>query len=143
MSNRKIVEPDYVGVLSYFASAQKGRSLIVVLTDLTDPTGSQALLTGLASLSTRHLPFCVTLKDRQINRVASTSTVHNGVSKDLKLIPMEEIYQRAIASDLIAQRELALSVLQRRGCLVLDCPPQELSDKLVEAYLEVKMRARL
>jgi len=139
----KIVEPDYVGVLSYFASAQKGRSLIVVLTDLTDPTGSQALLAGLASLSTRHLPFCVTLKDRQINKVANSSTVSDGVSKDLKLVTMEEIYQRAVATDLLAQRELALSVLQRRGCLVLDCPPQELSDKLVEAYLEVKTRARL
>jgi uncharacterized protein (DUF58 family) len=56
---------------------------------------------------------------------------------------MEEIYQRAVATDLLAQRELALSVLQRRGCLVLDAPPQELSDKLVEAYLEVKTRARL
>ncbi|HEY9720172.1 MAG TPA: DUF58 domain-containing protein [Trichormus sp.] len=139
----KVVEPDYVGVLSYFAAAQKGRSLIVVLTDLTDPTGSQALLAGLASLSTRHLPFCVTLKDRQINKVANTTTITDGVSKDAKLLKMEEIYQRAVATDLLAQRELALSVLQRRGCLVLDAPPQELSDKLVEAYLEVKTRARL
>jgi uncharacterized protein (DUF58 family) len=111
----KTVEPDYVGVLSYFASAQKGRSLIVLLTDLTDPTGSQALLAGLASLAPRHLPFCVTLKDRQINRVAALSTATaDGGGRDLKLIPIEEIYQRAVATDLLAQRELALSVLQAR-----------------------------
>jgi uncharacterized protein (DUF58 family) len=139
----RIVEPDYVSVLSYFASAQKGRSMVVVLTDLTDPTGSQALLAGLASLAPRHLPFCVTLKDRQINKVAATSTMNEGRSTDLKEIKMDSIYQRAVATDLIAQRDLALSVLQRRGCLVLDCPPQELTDKLVAAYLEVKMRARL
>jgi uncharacterized protein (DUF58 family) len=139
----RLVEPDYVGVLSYFASAQKGRAMVVVLTDLTDPTGSQALLAGLASLAPRHLPFCVTLKDRQINRVANLSTIDGAGARELKAIPMEEIYQRAVATDLIAQRDLALSVLQRRGCLVLDCPPQELSEKIVDAYLDVKMRARL
>lgn len=136
----RMVEPDYVGMLSYFATVQKGRALIVVLTDLTDPTGSQALLTGLASLSGRNLPFCVTLKDRQILRVAQPRPF-DPESKDEAV--METLYRRAVATDLIEQRELALSVLSRRGCLILDCPPQELSDKIVDAYLEIKTRARL
>ncbi len=136
----RMVEPDYVGMLSYFATAQKGRSLIVILTDLTDPTGSQALLAGLASLSSKHLPFCVTLKDRQILSMAKpTSPIENQPNDETML----SVYRRAVATDLLEQRELALSVLQRRGCLVLDCPPQELSDKLVDTYLEIKTRARL
>ncbi len=128
----RMVEPDYVGALSYFASAQKSRSLMVVLTDLTDPTGSQTLLTGLASLSPRHLPFCVTLRDRQIEQVAANQH-----------LIIEDIYKRSVATDLLAQRELAFSHLTRRGCLVLDCPPQELSEKLVDKYLEIKARGRL
>lgn len=136
----RMVEPDYVGMLSYFASNQKGRSLIVVLTDLTDPTGSQSLLAGIAGLSTRHLVFCVTLKDRQIINSAKPQVFPTGTSNEQM---MGNIYRRAIATDLLEQRELALSVLQRRGCLVLDVPPQELSDKLVDAYLEVKTRGRL
>lgn len=126
------VEPDYMGVLSYFASAQKGRSLMVVLTDLTDPTGSQLLLAGLASLSPKHLPFCVTLKDRQIDSLAADHT-----------LSLDHIYRRAVATDLQQQRELALSVLVRRGCLVLDCPPQELSTQLVDRYLAIKAQGRL
>lgn len=129
----RMVEPDYVGALSFFAGAQKSRSLMVVLTDLTDPTGSQTLLAGLASLSPRHLPFCVTLRDRQIEQVAMTQ---NLLEEDL-------IYRRAVATDLIAQRELAFSHLVRRGCLVLDCPPQDLSEKLVNRYLEIKQRGQL
>lgn len=129
----RMVEPDYAGALSFFASAQKSRSLMVVLTDLTDPTGSQTLLSGLASLSPRHLPFCVTLRDRQIQAVAAISQV------------MEEdvAFKKAVATDLIVQRELAFSQLSRRGCMVLDCPPQELSEKLVDRYLEIKARGRL
>lgn len=128
----QMVEPDYMGVLSYFASAQKGRSLMVVITDLTDPTGSQMLLAGLASLSPKHLPFCVTLKDRQVDQVAADRS-----------LALDNIYRRAVATDLQAQRELALSVLQRRGCLVLDSPPQELSTQLVDRYLAIKAQGRL
>lgn len=138
----KMVEPDYVGMLSYFASAQKGRALIVVLTDLTDPIGSHYLLSGLASLRGKHLPFCVTLKDRQITQVANT-TLKNPEEEAHKDKVLTSLYQRAIATDLLSQRELALSVLQRRGCLILDCPPQELSDRLVDSYLDVKTRGRL
>lgn len=136
----KMVEPDYLGMLSYFASLQKGRCLMVLLTDLTDAVGSQSMLAGLASLAGRHLPFCVTLKDRQVTEMSQ-----QGILKDAndKSIQVEQIYKRAIACDLISQRELALNVLHRRGCLVLDCPPQELSDKLVDSYLEIKARGRL
>ena len=128
----RVVEPDYTGALSFFASAHKQRSLITVLTDMTDPTGSQALLTGMASLSPRHLPFCVTLRDRQVDKIASqrNSTV-------------EDAFKRAVAIDLSAQREVAFSHLVRRGCMVLDAPPQDLSDKLVNRYLEIKARGRL
>jgi len=140
----RMVEPDYAGILSYFASAQKGRSLMAVLTDLTDPTGSQALLTGLANLAPRHLPFCITLKDRQVQKLASAKIDGNkNANKDQEKAELYQIYQKAVAQDLTNQRELALSVLTRRGCLILDAAPQELSDKLVDKYLEVKSRGKL
>lgn len=128
----RMVEPDYIGALSYFADAHKSRSLTVVLTDLTDPTGSQSLLSGLAALSPRHLPFCVTLRDRQVDKIAGD-----------KLLTTENVFRRAIATDLIAQRELAFTHLARRGCLVLDCPPGDLSNKLVDRYIEIKARGMI
>lgn len=128
----QMVEPDYVGALSYFADAHKQRALMVVLTDLTDPTGSQTLLTGLASLSPRHLPFCVTLADHNLKELALTAT--RG---------WRPILRRAVATDLLVQRELAFSHLQRRGCMVLDCPPRDLSERLVDRYLEIKARGQL
>lgn len=128
----KMVEPDYLGALSYFAGAHKSRSLMVVITDLTDPTGSQSLLSGLASLSPRHLPFCVTLRDRKVDHIAEDAAPG-----------IDEIMRKAVASDLIAQRELAFSHLARRGCLILDSAPQDLSTRLVDKYLEIKARALL
>ncbi len=138
--NPAMVEPDYSAALAHFASMQKGRCLVVVFTDLTDPLGSKALLDGLSNLSPRHLPFCVTLKDKQVTDTANRELNSFGEDRDTRL---ECIFKKAVAIDLIAQRELALSVLQRQGCLVLDCASEDLSSKLVNKYLEVKMRNSL
>ncbi len=132
------VEPDYPGMLAHYASLQKNRALVVVLTDLTDPAGSQALLEGLVNLRKRHLPMCVTLNDRTVLEIG----LKRSAGPTANLEP-QEIFQRAVALDLVAQRELALSVLQRQGCLVLDRPPQELSAKLIDLYLDVKRRGLL
>jgi len=134
--NPVMVEPDYAGMLSYFGALQKGRALIVVLTDLTDPTGTQALSAGLMSLRKRHLPFCVTLNDRQLLK---TSQYRLDGREDA--LAARHIFERAVAVDVLAQRELALNLLQRQGCLVLDKPPQELSAAIVERYLDIKRRA--
>lgn len=133
-----MVEPDYPGMLAHFSKQAGGRSLIVVFSDLTDPSGSKALLAGLGRMSAKHLPFCVTLKDRQVIQVAQ-----GGVQLPDKVEQLHQTFKRAVATDLLHQREIALSVLQKKGCLVLDCPPQELSEKVIQTYLDVKARARL
>jgi uncharacterized protein (DUF58 family) len=132
------VEPDYPGMLAHYASLQKNRALVVVLTDLTDPAGSQALLEGLVNLRKRHLPMCVTLNDRTVLEIGQKRSI-----SPTENLEASDIYQRAVALDLVAQRELALTVLQRQGCLVLDKPPQELSAKLIDLYLDVKRRGLL
>jgi len=128
----KTVEPDYLGVLTYFANQLKGRALLVVLTDVTDTTASESLLKGLGSLSPRHLPFCVTLRDKQIDELAQT-----------KATTEEQIYRQVAALDLISSRELALATLSRKGCLTLDSPPELLTTQLIAHYLDVKARNQL
>ncbi|HEY9758589.1 MAG TPA: DUF58 domain-containing protein [Oculatellaceae cyanobacterium] len=136
----RLVEPDYNGALAHFASLQKGRCLIVVFTDLIDPLGSKSLLQGLSSMSPRHLPFCVTLTDKQIAAKANSKLSSIEPEREGQL---HMLFERAVALELLNQRELALSVLQRQGCLVLDCPPEELTTNLVNKYLQVKARNKL
>jgi uncharacterized protein (DUF58 family) len=134
----RMIEPDYAGMLAHFATLQKTRALFVVLTDLTDPSGSQMLLSGLAHLGKRHLAFCVTLKDRRIQQLAQAPD-DGRTTRAGKL----DIFKRAVAVDLLQQRELALNVLKKQGCLVLDEAPEELSTRLIDSYLEIKRKALL
>ncbi|MEW5818831.1 MAG: DUF58 domain-containing protein [Cyanobacteriota bacterium] len=122
-------EPDYVGVLANFASLQKKRALIVVITDLIDAIASKSLLTGLAHLAPRHLPFCVTFNDKKVLQLANCQV-------DTPI----DVYNQAVSIDLLEQRKQALNTLVRKGGLVLDVPPEELCTAIVDKYLTIKAK---
>ncbi len=130
--NAKACEPDYQQALAYFSFHLKGRSLVVVLTDLTDMLSSESLLSGLSKLAPRHLPLCVTFNDPHLQTIANQKTTN-----------VEAAYAKAVALEVTSEREVALSRLLRAGCLVLDAPPEKLTSKLVDKYLDVKSRGLL
>jgi len=127
-----LLEPDYLSALTTIATRQVRRSLVVLLTDVIDPTASSDLLAAMTRLKPRHLPFCVTLRDPQIDRQANTPTAD---------IPAT--YARAVALDLLAQRQLVLNQLQQKGVLVLDAPADQIRDPLIDRYLQLKARSQL
>jgi uncharacterized protein (DUF58 family) len=127
-----ILEPDYVGAVTTLLNQQSRRALVVLITDLVDVTASAELLAALGRLTPRYLPFCVTLRDPQVDRQAHTSTQEAAAA-----------YVRAVALDLLSQRQLAFAELKRQGVLVLDAPADQISQHLVDEYLKIKMRNQL
>lgn len=124
-----MLESDYLGAVTTATTQHHRRALVVMLTDLVDETASAELLAAMQRLTPRYLPFCVTLRDPQVDAIAHTST---------QTIP--QTYNRAVALDLLNQRQIALAKLKRRGVLVLDAPANQITDALVERYLQVKAR---
>ncbi len=127
-----LLEPDYVGAINTVISKQNRRALVVIITDIVDTIASAELLTALSRLAPRYLPFCVTLRDPQVDQLA-----HNLAAN----IP--HAYEQAVAIDLLQQRKLAFAKLQQRGVMVLDAPAHQISDQLVEQYLQIKQKGRL
>lgn len=128
----EILEPDYLGAVTTLVNQQARRALVVVITDIVDMTASSELLAALGRLTPRYLPFCVTLRDPQVDQQAHT------VTGDLP-----STYERAVALDLIAQRQLAFSTLKQRGVLVLDAPANQITEELIDRYLQLKARNQL
>ncbi|HIK53928.1 MAG TPA: DUF58 domain-containing protein [Synechococcales cyanobacterium M55_K2018_004] len=127
-----LLEPDYLAAVTTATAHQARRALVVLLTDLVDETASGELLAAMGRLSPRYLPFCVTLRDPEVDRQANT--------------PTEEVataYCRAVALDLLAQRQVALAKLKQKGVLVLDAPAPYISESLVDRYLQIKARSQL
>ncbi len=127
-----LLEPDYLGAVTQVVTQQTRRALVVVITDLVDATASAELLGAMVKLTPRYLPFCVTLRDPQVDAIAHRATYN-----------LQDTYQRAVALDLLAQRQKAFARLQQKGILVLDAPCNNISEELVERYLQLKRRSLL
>lgn len=126
------LESDYLGAVTRVVRSQHRRALVVVITDVVDRTASAELSSGLMRLRSRYLPFCVTLQDPLMSQRAKAVSVN-----------VAEGYERAVAIDLMAQRQVALGLLKRSGVLVLDAPADGVTDALVEEYLRIKARSQL
>ena len=124
-----LLEPDYLGAVTKVITQQTRRALVVVITDLVDVTASSELLGAMIRLTPRYLPFCVTLNDPIVEQVAHTPTDN-----------IKDTYARAVALDLLAQRQVAFAKLRQRGVLVLDAPCDRVSEELVDRYLQLKAR---
>ncbi|BAZ28433.1 hypothetical protein NIES4074_08660 [Cylindrospermum sp. NIES-4074] len=127
-----LLESDYLGAVTHVVQQQTRRALVVVITDLVDVTASTELLAALSKLAPRYLPFCVTLRDPQVDHLASTFTGD-----------VTDAYIRAVALDLLAQRQVAFAQLKQKGVLVLDAPANQITDQLVDRYLQLKARNQL
>lgn len=132
-----LLEPDYFGAVTRLVRQQSRRALVVILTDVVDSTASAELLAALTRLTPRYLPFCVALRDPQVDRIAHTPPE---AETDRPAALVEAAYSRAVALDLIAQREVAFAKLKQRGVLVLDAPADRISTELVDRYLLLKAR---
>jgi uncharacterized protein (DUF58 family) len=127
-----LLEPDYLGAITTIIKQQSRRALVVIITDIVDNTASNELLAALGRLTPRYLPFCVTLRDPQVDIQAG------------QLAPdLAGAYTQAVALDLLQQRQLAFANLKRQGVLVLDAPATQISDLLVDRYLQIKTKHQL
>lgn len=126
----EIIESDYVNAVTAVATQQSRRALVVMITDIIDGTASSELLSALGRLRSRYLPFCIALRDPQVDAIA-----HNP--------NLEAAYSRAVSLDLLNQRQAAFANLQQKGVLVLDAPANQISDLLVERYLNLKARNQI
>ncbi len=127
-----LLEPDYLSAATMLVTQQTRRALVVLITDLIDATASAELLTALGHLTPRYLPFCVTLRDPEVDHQAQALVQ-----------TVEDAYTQAVALDVLHQRQIAFAELQRRGVLVLDAPAHQISDPLIERYLQLKARNQL
>jgi uncharacterized protein (DUF58 family) len=128
----ELLEPDYFGVANVLVTQQNRRALVVMITDLVDQTASAELLQALSRMAPRYLPFCVTLRDPAVDQQSAQFT-----------LDLEQNYERAVALDLLSQRRKAFALLQQQGVLVLDAPANQLSDQLVDRYLQLKLKNRI
>ena len=128
----RLVDSNYGRALQYLQTQRQNRSLIVLLTDPTSQEASDGLVGQLGAFYPRHLPMCVTLSDPVVLDTARRAPYN-----------VDAIYQRAMAEQVLDERQLWLNRLQQQGVMTLDIPAYELTASLINKYLEMKDKARI
>ena len=127
-----LVEPDYQVAYEYLLARRLRRSLVVTFTDIIDPEASRELLNASAALRRHHNALCVTINNRDVTDLAAQFPRTPG-----------ELYEKAMAQRVLAQRESALENLRAFGVGILDVEARELSIATVNRYLNMKSRGTM
>jgi uncharacterized protein (DUF58 family) len=125
-------EPNYQNALQYLSTHVRRRSLVVLLTAVSDEMSADTVTAMVRAMSTRHLPLCVWLRDSSIE-----SLVYG--QRETR----QDHYVGGAAAELLTSRERSLNSIRGRGALVVDCSPDRLTAGLLSRYLEVKARRLL
>jgi uncharacterized protein (DUF58 family) len=128
----RLAEPDYPAVFSFVKTRVRRRSLVVLFTQVLDPAAASRLAVLLRGLMPRHLPLCVLLRDRDVDRLA-IEAVHQS----------RELYVRGAAAEAILWRQQLLRDMRAAGVLVIDAYPDQMTPQVVKRYVEIKGRQLL
>ena len=122
-------ETNYTLALSSLASHLDRRTLIVVFTDFTDTIGAELMLKNLQPLLKKHLVIFATFRDAELESFTDNSPRDSG-----------DITKAVIADNLLREREVVMSTLQKMGVLAIEASADRLGIDLLNQYLKVKQR---
>ncbi|MFW6051490.1 MAG: DUF58 domain-containing protein [Myxococcota bacterium] len=108
------------------------RALVVVFSDLLDEAHAMPLAEHAALLRRRHLPVCVTMDDPVADELA-----------DAEVRSADDVYRRAAAADVLADREAVKAHLRKAGVQLVEAAAGQLAVAAVNRYLALKARHRL
>jgi len=131
-ADAELIEPNYARAFQYFAARNKKRSLVVILTDIIDREASGEMLAYTSLLTAQHLPLIVTISDADLK--ALVQEIPTKIS---------DVYQQAIAEELLNQRREALALITSHGGWALDVTVGDLAIEVVNQYLVVKEQGLL
>lgn len=129
----RLVESRYDEAFLYLAARCRKRAMVVLVTNVIDEVNSAQVERYLSSLSGRHLPLGVLLRDRELFAAADIAPPQDA----------KTLYRAAAAAEILIWRHQVLSDLSKKGVLALDVYPEDLTAPLVNSYLNIKARHML
>jgi uncharacterized protein (DUF58 family) len=126
------VEADHGAAAAALRSGQQRRALVVWMTEVAETAGVPDVIEYAIHLVPRHVLLFATMRQPELAAVAS---MRPGTTADM--------YRVVAAQESVDRREALLRGLRRRGALVVETSPEELSGGVIDRYLEIKERGML
>ncbi len=120
---------DYSMALEYLTTVQRKRALVVLITFVTDELQLRVIGESLKLRSLPYLPLCVLLQDVGLRQMADR-------------IPESDLdaYHTAAAAQVLTGQSHEAASLREAGIMLIDTPPDLLTERLINEYLSIKAR---
>jgi uncharacterized protein (DUF58 family) len=122
-------ETNYTFALTTLGARLVRRSLVLVFTELADPTTAELMLRQVQQLAQKHLILFVLMRDVELEDMAAAAPDTPA-----------DVSRAVIAASLLRERKIVIARLQRLGVHVVEAPHERLGTDLVNAYLDMKKR---
>ncbi|MEM9186514.1 MAG: DUF58 domain-containing protein, partial [Planctomycetota bacterium] len=149
-----MVESRYDEAFLHLASHVRKRALVVLITNVVDEVNSAQVRRHLATITGRHLPLAVLLRDHALfdavdavehdfdAAVATAPPAGPALTapEPRRAIGDERLFRAAAAAEILNWRRHVLADLETSGVMLVDAFPENLTAPLVNRYLEAKAR---
>ena len=125
-------ETNYTFALTTLAARLTRRSMIVLFTEFTDPISADFLVRAVARLLKTHLVLVVVLRDDELETIVDAAPAQPA-----------DVTRAVTAAALLRDRRLVLLRLRHLGVHVIESPYDQVAERLVEGYVDLKRRSRL
>lgn len=122
-------ETNFALGISSLLSRLRRRTLVVVFTEFVDSITGESMTEHLKRLARKHVVIFVALSD---------PLLHELRSRDPR--SLLDVQRAVVADDLLHDRAVVLRTLQRAGVRVIDARAEDVSNRLLDHYLEVRRR---
>ncbi len=125
-------ETNYTFALTTLAARLKRRSMIVLFTEFTDPTSADFMVQAVARLLKTHLVLVVVLRDDELETIVDRAPERAA-----------DVTRAVTAAALLRDRRLVQLRLRHLGVHVIESPYDQVAERLVEGYVDLKRRSLL
>jgi len=126
-----LVESDAQLIAAEVLRRERKRALVVLFTSLDAEPIEQGLLPVLGALTSRHTVVLAAVGDPRVAELAARRG------------DTAAVYDAAAAERALAERRRVMSLLRRRGVLLVDAPADTFASSVADEYLALKAAGRL
>jgi uncharacterized protein (DUF58 family) len=120
-------EPTFTLALASLTARLQRRSLIVLFTDFTDPTGAELMIESVGRLVEKHLVLFVTIQEAELEEMTKADPD-----------TLDDLASAVTANTLAKQRALVLMRLRQMGVDIIEAPWDQIGYRLIDSYLDIK-----
>jgi uncharacterized protein (DUF58 family) len=119
----ELVEPDWRACLTGLVRMSRRRAVVVVFSDALYAQTDDRLAALLGTLARRHAVVFASIRDAELTELAAQPVTGAGA-----------LYERGVATKVIADRDAALAGIRRRGVHTVDSSPARLTEVVTEHF---------